>query len=558
MAKTTLSVSALKAQTVAMEGVERKSMPAHILTFDVGTTGTKTCLFRLGTVLDEQLTLLSSNVSRYDLKIGRHGEAEQNHEDWWAAMREGTAKVLRDADVLPAAVTGIGFCAQMQALVLVDQAGKVLRPVMGYMDQRAVAEKNDLSGIGPRIAGIGLFKLLPWLTIAGGAAASVKDPIWKYHWVRRNEPEIFAKVHKWLDAKDYLVQRCTGKFVGTPDSAYATFLFDSRQDKFNWSKKLCRMLSVNEAHLPDLVAPDEVVGGLSLTAAEELGLVADIPVFSGGGDASLIGIGAGSVRPESTHVYVGTSGWVSTVTTKRKVDTEAMIASIVGARTGYYNYFAEHETSGKCLEWVRDHLALDDIGVYLKGADVRNVPDKDLIDYMCKSIVDIPAGSNGVIFAPWLHGNRSPFEDPMARGMFFNIGLDTGKRVLIRSVVEGIAFQKRWLLESQIRAVPSSGPIRFVGGGALSDLTCRILADVTGRVVEAVENPQNAGAVGAAVIVAAGLRLFESIDQATTLVRVRKSYVPDPGTKAVYDRNFAVFKKLYKANKQFFSNLNRN
>ena len=360
-------------------------------------------------------------------------------------------------------------------------------------------------------------KLLRSLQITGAAPASVKDPVWKYQWVRQNEPETFDRIHKWLDVKEFLILKCTGEFVMTHDSAFGTLLYDPRPGQKQFSKALCSMFGVDPGHLPRLVRTTEQVGTLTEQAAAQLGLPAGTPVFGGGGDASLIGVGAGAAAPGSTHIYSGTSGWVSTVVKKRAVDVPQMIASIVGADETSFNYFAELETAGKCLEWVRDHLALDEINLYLQQATVDSSPEavnKSLYDFMLEEVKSVPAGSNGVIFTPWLHGNRCPFEDPNATGMFFGIRLDTGKRDLINAVIEGICYHLRWQLEASEKKITTSDTVRFVGGGALAPLTCQTLSDVLGRPVETVRDPQNVGALGAAVTVAVGLGLLDSIEDA--------------------------------------------
>lgn len=166
-------------------------------------------------------------------------------------------------------------------------------------------------------------------------------------------------------------------------------------------------------------------------SAMDLGLPEGIPVMAGGGDASRIGIGAGSVRPGDTHVYTGASGWVSTLVKKRTLDLSAMIASVPAVRQGYFNYFAEQETAGKCLEWVKDHLALDEIHLFLNDKTIVDEPEAvydSLYDFSVQSISTVPPGAGGVLFTPWLHGSRSPFEDPYARGVFFNLSLESGKR----------------------------------------------------------------------------------------------------------------------------------
>jgi xylulokinase len=217
------------------------------------------------------------------------------------------------------------------------------------------------------------------------------------------------------------------------------------------------------------------------------------------------------------------------------------------------------ETAGKCLEWVKDHLALDEIGIYLKKVHVAEGPEAvntSLYDYLTQTVENAAPGAGGVIFTPWLHGNRCPFEDPYAAGMFFNIRLETGKTELIRAVLEGVCYHLRWMLECEERKVRTSQAVRFVGGGALSPVTSQILADITGRTVEVVANPQNVGAVGAAAVICAGLGIIGSLDTAGALIPAVRTFIPDMNRKAVYDRIYAVFKKLYKVNRNNFAALN--
>lgn len=527
----------------------------YVLAYDIGTTGTKTCLFEIG----EKLTLVHSEAVEYELTLVEGGGVEQDPQDWWNAMKQTTKGVLKGSGIQASQIRGISFCSQMQGLVLIDKDLKPVRPAMSYMDQRAREEMKKGIEHGIKIEGLNAFKLLRSLQITGAVAGSVKDPLWKYKWVEAKEPEKFSKVFKWLDVKDYLTTRCTGRPTMTLDSAFATFLYDSRPGKQKWHKGLCRMFGVRFEHLPELVESTDLIGGLTPQSAEELGLSEGTAVFGGGGDASLIGIGAGAVEEGDTHIYAGTSGWVATVTRKRTVDINARIASIVGARAGMYNYFGEQETSGKCLQWVKDHLALDEIDVYLEKKNVTEGAEAvydSLFAYLFESIKDTPAGSDGVIFTPWLHGNRCPFEDPSARGIFFNIGLDTGKRKLIRAVIEGIAFHKRWILELSEVKIPASSTIRFVGGVARSPIICQILADITGRTIETIDHPQNAGAIGAAAVAALGLGTIHSFEEIKKFLPSKERWIPDSTNKKVYDRNFSVFKKLYETNKAHYAALN--
>ena len=527
----------------------------YALAYDIGTTGVKTCLFGI----DKTVELLADAIEGYELYVFPDGGAEQDPDEWWAAMCKTTKEIFTKADVTPDDIDGISFCSQMQGLVLVDKDGLPIRRAMSYMDQRARKELKENMAYGLKVAGGNVVKLLKSLSITKAAALSVKDPVYKYLWVKNNEPDVFKKVYKWLDVKEALIARMTGKFIMTPDSAFGTLLYDVRPGKQGWSREMCKMFGVNTDHLATIVKSTDRVGGLTKKAAEELGLKEGTAVFGGGGDATLIGVGAGAVSNGETHIYMGTSGWVSTVVDKNVVDASSMIAAIVGAQDGLYNYFAELETAGKCLEWVKDHLALDEIGIYLKKTHVAEDMESkytNLYQFLSDVIESVPVGSNGVVFTPWFHGNRCPFEDPNSRAMFFNISLDTGKSEIIRAIVEGVCFHMRWMLETQDKKIKTSNVIRFVGGGALNDSTSRILADCTGRTIETVESPQNVGAVGAAVVVAAGIGVIDSIADAGKLIKSVKTFKPNPENKPAYDKNYEVYKQLYKTNKENFKILN--
>lgn len=530
-------------------------MNRYVISYDIGTTGAKTCLYSI----NDSIELIASDLCEYPLSILPNGGAEQDAQDWWRAMGITTNKVLKDSNVPAENIEGLSFCSQMQGLVLVDNEGNPLRKAMSYMDQRGVAEQQSMLKKGLKVAGMNVWKLLLSLFLTGGVSASVKDPLWKYKWVENHEPEVFSRVHKWLDVKEALILRCTDRFCMTEDSANTTFLYNTRKKGRVWSSLLCRLFGVNIDHMPEIIGATESAGGLTARAASELGLKEGTPVFGGGGDLTLISLGAGMTEENDTHIYMGTSGWVASVLKKRKVDIDSMIASILGARPGFYNYIGEQETSGKCLEWVRDHLALDSIDIYLEKRDVSEDPEtlyNTLFEYLSEIIDQVPAGSNNVIFTPWLHGNRAPFEDPNARGIFFNLNLNTGKRDMIRAVVEGMIFHNRWLLESIEKNVPVGPTLRFAGGGAQSDVTCQILSDITGKEIEALEDPKNAGAQGAAILCALGLGIIDNFHSVKDKILVRKVFLPNRENKEIYDKNFKIFKELYSNNRKSFSRLN--
>ena len=527
----------------------------YIIIYDFGTSSVKTCLFKINT----EIQIVASSTAAYGLYISEDGGAEQDAEEWWDAVCSTTRALFEHSGVKPDEIEGLAFCSQMAGTVLVDEDGNALRPPLNYLDQKGIHEYEECMGSGIiKVSGCSLYKLMRNLRVNYAGATSPRDAVWKYKWVENNEPEVFRKVYKWLDAGDYLVARCTGRIIKTTDSAFATFLYDTRKGKEGWNKGLLKMYKVDPKHLPEIVNCTDLVGGLTEKAANDLGLVKDTPVFGGGGDITFVNIGAGCTRVGDTHIYVGTSGWVSTYLDYQTVDISAMITGLLSAKRGYFNYSAELETAGKCFEWAMDHLALDEIGIYPEKTEITDVEGKyaSLYDYLSEVVSRVPPGANGVIFTPWLHGNRSPFEDSGAAGMFFNIRIENGKRDMIRAVLEGICYHLRWLLECVAKRVKTSDPVRFVGGGALSPVTCQMLADITGRTIETVDHPQEAGAVGTAIVVAAGIRGVDVLELSRELVKANHAYTPNPENKEVYERNYRVFKKLYKANASNFKELN--
>ena len=527
----------------------------YIIIYDFGTSSVKTCLFKI----DSEIRLVAGSSAGYGLYITDNGGAEQDTEEWWSALCSTTHDLFLKSDIKPSEIDGMAFCSQMQGAVFVDENGNALRRPMNYLDQKAVKEYKDCMGRGIiKVSGCCLYKLVRNLIVNYAGSTSAKDPVWKYKWVEKNEPDVFKKIYKWLDIGDYLTSRCTGRIVRTADTAFATFLYDTRRKKEGWNKGLLNMYNVNPDHMPDIIDCTDQAGTLTATAAEELGLVPGIPVFGGGGDTTFVNIGAGCTKPGDTHIYVGTSGWVSTFMDHQTVDINAMITGVLSAKHGYFNYYAELETAGKCFEWVKDHLALDEVGVYLDQKMITDAESKylSLYDYLSTEVGKVPPGANGVIFTPWLHGNRCPFEDSKAGGMFFNIRIDNGKRDMIRAVLEGICYHLRWLVECVEKKVKTSDIIRFVGGGALSPLTAQMLADITGRTVETVNNTQEVGAIGAALVVAAGIKGEDVLELSRRLIKANCAYVPNPENKEAYERNFRVFKNLYKSNAANYKLLN--
>lgn len=508
-----------------------------VITYDVGTTGFKTAMFEISS--EEGIRLVADAVGHYKLTILPNGGTEQDPEDWWRAMCSGTNEVLEKSGVPASEVKGISFCSQVGTLVMVDEHGNALRPAMNIMDTRATAQFGRIMGSGVKVEGLNAKRLLTFLRITGLASTSAKDSVWRYLWVKENEPEIFSCTYKWIDTKEYLIFRATGKLMASRDDAYMTFLYDYK--KKEWSRELCRMTGVNMDHLPEVCDSTAVVGELLEGPAKELGLEPGTAVVSGGTDISLCQVGAGAVRPGDVSICGGTSGWVCTTVDKMTVDVASGIGSVVCADPRTLLYTADCETTGKCLEWAKERLQGTPFDSY-----------REMFD----AVERAPAGSHNVVFSPWMHGNRCPFEDPLSRGVFFNVDVNCHSSDLIRAVVEGVAMHMRWLLETSERNVKTNPALRFVGGIARTPVVGQIMADVTKRTIEVPEVPEQSGTAGAAAVLAVAFGMLDSIQDVREIIKIRDRFEPDEANIRVYDRIFPVFKELYKANKKAYQTLN--
>ena len=248
----------------------------YVITHDVGTTGMKSCLYEI----KKTVKLLDCYMIEYPLYTTNDGGAEQEESDWWNAICDGTKKIIERSGHSPSNIHGISFTTQLKGTILVDKNGKVLRRPMIWLDGRAVKEFEKTLAHGLiRIEGYHWLTIIKWLLITGGGPGTAKDPLFKYLWVRNNEPELFKQIHKWLDVKDYLIFKCTNSYSMTKDSAHLTWLYDTRPGKLGWHKGLCKTVNVNMTHLPNVVDATDIVGQLTEHAALEMGLEEGIPIY---------------------------------------------------------------------------------------------------------------------------------------------------------------------------------------------------------------------------------------------------------------------------------------
>lgn len=529
-----------------------------MLAIDLGTSGPKVA------VVSVEAEVLGWETERTALHLSEGGGAEQDPEDWWRAICVASRAVLeatglsggRSADG-KARIVAVSVTAQWAGTVAVDGEGKALRPAITWMDSRGARYMDAHCGGALRVEGYGVSKLVRWIRRTGGAPSLVgKEPTAHLLWLRHNEPEVFAAAAHFLEPKDWINRRLTGRATATTDSICLHWITDNRDiGAIAYDDALVEQLGVPRAKLPELVAATDVIAELTAGAAEDLGLAplvtggAAVQVMGGTPDVHSAAVGSGAVGDGELHLYFGTSSWLSGHTRAKKIDLFHNIASLPSALPGRYLIGDSQETAGACFEHLRDHLLFPDDG--LSGP-----PPEDFFERAEALAAAAPAGSRGLIYTPWLYGERCPTPDHTIRAGFHNLSLASTRGELLRSVYEGVAFNTRWLLQYVEKFVGRPAPsIRFIGGGASSALWSQILADVLDRPIEQVAQPRACNARGAALLASLGLNYLK-VEDIPARVRVARRYEPRADARAVYDANFAAFLDIYAKNKAIHRRLN--
>ncbi len=475
---------------------------------DLGTHGNKAAL------VDADGTIVATATASFGVDHPAPGWAEQDPETWWRAVCACTRELLATSGCSPGDIGGIAFAGQMLALALLDRNGAPTRPAISWLDARAVDEARALAR---RFGGNAVVRLI------AGAAPTAKDIVPKVHWVRRHEPDVFARTAALTDATGYLVARATGVLGIDPTGAAATGLVDEKTRR--WAPLLARVADYPLDRAPTIRECSEAVGGLTGAAAEALGLRPGTPVAAGMADITAAAVGSGAVRPGDAHVYIGTSSWFAATQAKAKHSPKAGIVSVAAAAPGTSLLIGENETAGACFSWLAREVG--------PGAIAQDVDVFDALDALARSS---PPGARGLLFAPWMYGERSPVPDHDLRGAFVGLSLEHTRGDVVRAVYEGVALNLAWTRDEARRAGVDPQVVRAIGGGARSEVWIQAVADALGIPVELVEAPQHAGAVGAALLAAVGGRALPSVLAIRERVRVARTVAPRPAHRATYAR----------------------
>lgn len=492
-----------------------------IVSHDVGTGGSKAVL------TDIAGNILSSSFEPYPVSHPHPGWAEQDPRDWWQAVTVSTQRLLKESKIKARQVIGTGFATQMLGVLPMDESGNPLRQAIIWLDSRADEQARRLVR---RLGGSRVMMLM------AGAVPSGKDVICKMLWIRDNEPQIFEDTYKFLDVNGYMVYKATGNMIIDHTGAGVTGLLNNKTR--DWSGTFARLLHIPLEKMPPVKSSIEVVGFLSKDAAGEMGLEPGTPVIGGMGDVPSAATGSGALENGDSHINLGTSGWLCISVARPKNLGKNGIVSVASADPDMFLMIGETETAGACLKWFAENFASAD--------EWERAEDEMAIFAILDEVVEkVEPGSNRLLFAPWMFGERAPVTDTTLRGAFVNLCLDHKRDHLLRAIYEGVAYNCRWLLDAVGKAGFRCDTLRTIGGGARSDIWMQILADVTGREVEAVKDPQEAGAVGCALAVAVALKEYDSYRELKNVIKVRRSFEPREDCRHVYDELYDAFRCLH-------------
>jgi xylulokinase len=493
-----------------------------LLGIDISTTGAKAILVSLDG------KVLGSATNNYPLHTPRPLWSEQHPEDWWNAAQASIRQMLDETNIDPEAIQGIGLTGQMHGLVLLDGQDQVLRPAILWNDQRTAAACEQMT------AKIGLSELI---RITGNPALTgFTAP--KLLWVHEHEPEVYRRIAHILLPKDYIRFKLSGDRAIDCADASGTSLFDISQRR--WSDEIIEKLEINPKWLPVVYEGTEITGRVSKKAAQETGLVPDTPIVGGGGDQAAQAVGVGAVQPGILAVTLGTSGVVFAPTGEAFIDPEARVHAMChslppGEGQGWH-LMGVMLSAGGSLRWLRDAFAADKDYTKLIGA-----------------VEEISPGSEGLLFLPYLTGERTPHPDPLARGAFTGLTLRHNLAHLTRAVLEGVAFGLRENLDLlKDVGVKTIHQVRLSGGGARSPIWRQILADVLGVELATVETAEGAG-YGAALLAGVGAGAWNTVQEACDqAIKINAHIAPIPVNMSQYEPYYQEYQSLYPSLKKSF------
>jgi len=505
-----------------------------LLGVDVGTSGLKALL------LSPTGRMLGSVIETYPLEVPRPGWAQQDPELWWKACHTAIKRLLGQCKMDSSDVVGIGLTGQMHGSVFLNAQGEVLTPALLWCDQRTAAECELITKLAGGRAS--LLRLTCNAALTGFTAPKIL-------WVRKNLPQVYRAIDKVLLPKDYVRYRLTDAFASDVADASGTLLFDVRNRR--WSPQMLKALGLPREWFPDAFEGPEITGRISREAARLTGLATGTPVVAGGGDQAAGAIGCGVVEPGVVSATLGTSGVVFAACGLPRSDPDGSLHLFCSSVRGGWHMMGVMLSAGGAFRWLRDELG----AAVVDQGKVRGAPGtrtSDPYDILCREAARVPAGAEGLIFLPYLTGERTPHADPFARGVFFGLSLKHTFAHMTRAVLEGVAYGMRDSLELIRGMGVKIHVLRLSGGGARNPLWCRIQAAVYGETSVRLIREEGP-AMGAAMLAGIGVGVFRDYVQACRICVAEKDrFLPDPALKRIYGEGYRTFRKLYPALKPVF------
>ena len=504
-----------------------------VLAVDLGTSGCKCALVSLdGTVHAWAFRAVKLHV--------QGALAEQDPQDWWTAFLASAGEILAADPGRRGRVVAVCCSTQTEGTVCVDRHGQPLGRALTWLDSRgAAAMARRVRGRVVNIEGYAPLKLWRWLRLTGGAPSlSGRDSAGHMAYIRDHEPERYERTYQFLNVLDYLNLRLAGRFCATQDSMLTAWVTDNRDVRqVRYDAGLIRLLGIDASKLPELVRSTDILGPVLPEVAQALGLDPTTVVVAGAVDNSAVAVGA-AVGDFETHLYLGTSSWLGAHVPSMKTDVRHKIAAVPCAVDGRYLAMALQSTAGANLSFLRDRI------LYHPDELASDEEHPAVYEMLNKIAARVPPGARGLIYTPWLLGERTPVDDPRLRAGLLNMSLEHSREDIFRAFLEGVALNTRWMLEPFARLLGrDAGTITAVGGGAQSDVWCQIMADVTGQPIRQLASPIQTNAIGAAFIAGVGIGALKFSDLGH-LRQARRTYEPASALRRLYGDKFETFKEV--------------
>ncbi len=492
----------------------------YLLGIDIGTSACKVAIF------DRNGRVMASANGEYPVYYPREGWAQQNPEEWWSAVCQAIGKCLKAGAVFPEQIAGVGIDGQSWSAIAIDKDGKVLTDTPIWMDTRA---QDICDRLNKEIGAENIFEV-------AGNSLQPSYTTAKILWYKENLPDVYENIYKILQSNSYIAYRLTGAITQDLSQGYGLHCFDMHTG--TWDEEMCEKLGIPKEFLPEIVPCDKVVGTVTKTAARESGLLEGTPVVAGGLDAACGTLGAGVIHSGETQEQGGQAGGMSICTDSYKADPRLILGFHVipgqwllqGGTTG----------GGGVMRWFEREFAQ-----YERSCKEKT--GKSSLDQLNELAEQIPAGSEGLVFLPYMSGERSPIWNPYAKGVFYGLDFSKTKGHMVRACMEGVAFSLRHNLEVAMEAGAEVKVLRAMGGSANSLLWTQIKADITGKKV-VVPASDTATTLGAAILAGVGVGFYKDYEEAVDLtVKETRSHEPASENKGIYEKTYQTYRDLYES-----------